>query len=198
MSLDKDYMKMRAEQEGGRVSGLYLKATNMVESARELLRAGVLKRSHNDDYYYLKRTYWRALVIFWTLEILGFIWALPVTVLGLLLLLVSGGWMGTNRLVGLRFWFIPRCPWWWPKRFGAMCLGGISFVRFTDGYATIPPEGRTAIHEDEHRRQCWIFGPFMIIFYPLACLWALAYGKPYRANFFEIMARHVAGQRLEP
>ena len=130
---------------------------------------------------------------FWTLEILGFIWSLPVTVLGLLLLVVSGGWKNVNRTKGLRFWFLPRAPWWWPKRFSAMCMGAIHFYRMWGGVSST-----TRRHEDEHRRQCWIFGPLMIVFYPLACLWALAYGKPYRANFFEIMARWKAGQKIEP
>lgn len=146
---------------------------------------------------------------FWILEILGFIWALPVTVLGFLLLLASGGWTATSRSVGLRFWFVPRCPWWWSKRFRAMCLGAVHFSRqgatfavtieSVDPYEGIIKAGNQILkHEDEHRRQCWIFGPFMLIFYPLACLWALAYGKPYRANFFEIAARWKAGQGLEP
>ena len=136
---------------------------------------------------------------FWTLEILGFIWALPVTVLGVLLILASGGWVIVKRDFGLRFWFVPRHPWWWSRRYKAMCLGFVFLYRWpklirVEG----KPRQQTIVHEYEHNRQCQIFGPLMIVFYPLACLWALAYGKPYRANFFEIMARWKAGQGLEP
>ena len=130
---------------------------------------------------------------FWTLEILGFIWALPVTVLGVVLVLVSGGPITITRHGGLRLWFMPRYPWWWPKKFNAMCMGFVFFYRHP-GLA----QGQTMGHENEHNRQCRIFGPFMLIFYPLACFWALAYGKPYRANFFEMCARWKAGQWVEP
>lgn len=130
---------------------------------------------------------------FWTLEILGFLWALPVTVLGFLLLLASGGWLMVNRTEGLRFWFLPRSPWWWPKRFGAMNMGAVYFHRDWRGVSQT-----TRTHEDEHRRQCWILGPFTLILWPIFFLVAFMYGKPYRACWFEIMARWKAGQKLEP
>ena len=129
---------------------------------------------------------------FWTLEILGFLWALPVTVLGVLLLLVSGGWTFFRHTKGLRIWIKPRSLWWMPKRFRAMCLGSLVI------YRAPPFDNRTMLHEDEHRRQCWIFGPFILILYPILSLLALAYKKPYRANWFEIMARSRAGQETEP
>ena len=130
---------------------------------------------------------------FWTLEILGFIWALPVTVLGLLLLLVSCGWMAVNRQPGLRFWFMLRFPWWWPERFNAMNMGAVYFFRDWRMVSM-----RTRAHENEHNRQCRIFGPFILILWPLFFLAAFAYGKPYRACWLEIMARWKAGQGLEP
>jgi hypothetical protein len=53
-------------------------------------------------------------------------------------------------------------------------------------------------HEARHVRQCEVFGPLMIILYPMASLWAWVRGKGfYEGNAFEVDARkHEGGATL--
>ena len=139
---------------------------------------------------------------FWTLELVGFIWALPVTILGLLVTFLCGG-SDIYHHKGLRLWIMVDNMWFLRKRFNAMCLGAFVFVR-KERFNTDPDKWsywqiQLYKHEDEHRRQCWILGPFVIPLYILFTLlaWTL-YRKYYRANWLEIMARWKAGQGLDP
>ena len=133
----------------------------------------------------------------WLLEILGALWALPVTLIGLLALIGCLGWTKKIKVYpGLRISFQPRKFWFIRKKFKAMNLGSVFFFKDIEdniGYY------KTLIHEDEHRRQCYILGPFIIIIYPLLALLALIlYNKEYRANWLEICARWKARQGLNP
>lgn len=150
---------------------------------------------------------------FWTLEILGFIWALPVTLLGFTLLCVmamTGNVERGHHVRGIRVWIELKSMWFLRERFRAMCLGSFVFVRDIElvadtkmlrGKVTFLSEidRQLYLHEDEHRRQCWILGGFVIPLYLLFTLLALTlYRKYYRANYLEIVARWKAGQGLEP
>jgi len=148
---------------------------------------------------------------FWFWEILGFIWALPITILGLLLLLVIllvnvlayGGAIDFYHREGLRVWVLVDSLWFLRGRFTANNLAAFNFVkadRFNKDISKWSKwQHQLYDHEDEHRRQCWILGLFMLVIWPLTTLLAwVMYNKYYRACFLEIMARWKAGQGLEP
>ena len=97
------------------------------------------------------------------LKFLGFLWALPVTCLGLLVLLACGTYK----------------------------------VKKWENGVLVFDDNTLLVHEQAHVYQCYVLGPFMLVLYPLASLigWVL-YGKPYQNNYFELMARLTAGQKL--
>jgi len=121
---------------------------------------------------------------FWTLEILGFIWALPVTLIGLVLVLISGGgeFCSYRPRYPLRWEIHPRWPWW-------MFMAGVGMGAFVFLKGDISSD-QLRIHELEHTRQCFILGPFVLVLYPLFSLVSLVcYGSIYKLNWLEIMAR---------
>jgi len=132
------------------------------------------------------------------IEILGFIWALPVTLIGFLVVLLCGGWAHRiNPQAGLTptlvFALIPRKMWMFPSRLAGVTLGAFILVREVGSVAVGNPLIR---HELEHVRQCFILGPFVLVLYPLASFLAwLLYRKLYRGNYFEMMARIETGQK---
>jgi hypothetical protein len=122
----------------------------------------------------------------WIWEVLGFLWALPVSVLGMVLVLASGG--GQTFRTGLRWVVCLRWPWWM-GRFAGMGLGCFILLKPAN------PSYTLLTHEAEHVRQCFILGPIVIVLYPLLSLVAwVCYGSPYRFNWMEIMARHRDGR----
>ena len=128
------------------------------------------------------------------LECLGFVWALPVTMLGVLAIIGAGGWRGVTRLPSPPWRaclvFELRNPWFWPMRFVGMDLGAVIIVRRINGVMGIILE-----HELVHKMQCWILGPIMLVAYPLASFWAwVRYNEPYRMNWFERQARKETGE----
>lgn len=130
------------------------------------------------------------------LYILGFIWALPLTLFGLLLV-----------------------PWYWPKavswnkehhillvqvkdirlKFGQHPKGqtfGVT-VLVTPTFAELNPA--LLAHEAEHTRQGLIWGILFGPAYGIACIIAAVKGGHfYRDNWFEVRARAVASARLKP
>lgn len=129
-------------------------------------------------------------LLFW----LGFIWALPVTLVGLALALVT-----CSRIDSVRdgAWVLAARPWWtrhFFERFhvAAYCWG-----------ATIHMPGHdwrydpTAVvrHELVHFKQARIFGVFLPIVYGVCALTAWAQGgHPYRDNWLERWAREESGR----
>lgn len=115
---------------------------------------------------------------------LGFLWSLPLTLVGFLLALPYG----------------PRAARW---------TGGVLLIRVTwvIGFATTlgqtfgvvifvkpdQPTERLLAHEREHTRQGFLWGPLFVLAYPVACLVAwLRGGHFYRDNWFEVAARRAA------
>jgi hypothetical protein len=149
--------------------------------------------------------------MFWFREILGFIWALPVTLIGMLLLIICRykGSPPVVRYKGLRWYIEPYSIWFLREGSKAMCLGSLVLcqtmlirrqeIALPRGLAVHPDHQATVDHVDEHRRQCYILGLFIIPLYLIlfALAWIL-YRKGHRANWLEICARWRAGQGLEP
>jgi hypothetical protein len=112
---------------------------------------------------------------------LGFVWALPTTVLGLL---VGAGTFQLPRIHGGALCFDrgPRGVTWLLARFhrSAMTLGFVIV-------SSAPVEGRLLAHEREHIRQSMVWGP---LFVPVYLLLAIPYG--YRRHPMERRARRAA------
>ena len=125
------------------------------------------------------------------LRLLRYLWALPVTLLGVLIALVSRGSGGTLRRVEGVLEVASGWPAWVLRRgfpfsgaVAALTLGhvvvGVSFYALT----------ATRAHERAHVRQFERWGVLLLVLYPLAGLLAwVRGGNPYRDNLFEREAR---------
>ena len=114
---------------------------------------------------------------------LGFVWALPNTLLGLL---VGAGTFQRPRIHGGALCFDrgPRGVTRLLARFHrtAMTLGFVIV-------SSVPVEGHLLVHERAHIRQSMLWGPFFV---PAYLLLAIPYG--YRRHPMEIRARRAAGE----
>jgi hypothetical protein len=111
---------------------------------------------------------------------LGFVWALPGTVVGLLL------GATTRRRPALRDGVIVFSG----ERGFAALHRAMGFSAITFGHVVIasrPLDDALWAHELVHVRQWEILGPFMLVAYPLASV------AGYRHNPFETSARRKAG-----
>lgn len=135
------------------------------------------------------------------LQLLKYLWALPITVFGLLLLLLA--WPSRPRVVWLRIGQTRAlCAWggWldvWLQNhpFGAMYAAAI-------GHVVIARDARKlcfcGAHEFEHVRQTERWGFLMPVVYVLNGFWQLMRGKQfYRNNVFEEAAYLFGPERFE-
>ena len=130
-----------------------------------------------------------------------YLWALPATLLGLLVVLIarsSGGvW---QRVDGV----LEAAGGWpaWVLRRGFPFSGSVAAI--TLGHvvvgASLADLAATRAHERAHVRQFERWGALLLVLYPLAGLRAwLRGGHPYRDNVFECEARAAeCVARLEP
>lgn len=117
------------------------------------------------------------------LQLLGFAWTLPNTLLGLTLGLLT---FQTPRLHGGAIVF-DRAP-----RGASRVLRLIGRTAMTVGFvilATKPVEGRLLVHERHHIRQYMVWGPLFIPVY-----FAIGVRFGYRRHPWEIAARKAAGE----
>lgn len=111
---------------------------------------------------------------------IGFVWALPGTIIGLLLGATT--FSRPHARNGVLVFSAAR-------GFGAFHRR-IGFTAITFGHVVVtnrPLDEVTWAHELVHVRQWEILGPFMILAYPLASV------AGYRRNPFEVSARRKAG-----
>lgn len=125
-------------------------------------------------------------------RVVGQLWALPVTIAGVLHALLLGARPAGVKGLAWR-WVAPaRGPlaWFFVKfRVSAYTWGACVVFRAP---ALLHDEGLHA-HEEEHVRQTLRLGPFMPLAYAGASLLAVVRGgAAYRDNAFEIAARRVA------
>lgn len=138
------------------------------------------------------------------LRVLGFAWALPLTVAGALYatLFTLFGWYKRLSPRGNAFvWqLVPEiAPTWlndaW-KHWGGHAIGNVVVMKYDpDG-----DRGRITLrHEQEHVRQCMVLGIFQPIVYAASylALMTCRHAHPYYDNPFEIDARRAAGQIVD-
>ncbi len=119
----------------------------------------------------------------------GYVWALPVTILGLMLALLFTRLESVDEEGILHFVVQPGGPLdWYMRRFhiAAFTIGAVVTYSSADG----PRQIRLVRHERAHVMQTLVLGPLFLPLYLLASLWQLARGgHPYRDNWFEVRAR---------
>ncbi|OJY60444.1 hypothetical protein [Thiobacillus sp. 0-1251] len=131
---------------------------------------------------------------------LRYLWALPVTLLGVLAALAARGSGGAVRQVEGVLEAAGGWPAWVLRR-GFPFSGPV--VAITLGHVVLGVSSSalaaTRMHERAHVRQFERWGVLLLMLYPLAGLLAwLRGGNPYRDNLFEREARmaEVAGQEV--
>jgi hypothetical protein len=125
------------------------------------------------------------------LRVLFYMWALPVTLLGILVALVarsSGGVLqqvdGVLEVAG--GWPAAVLRWGFPFS-GAVAAIALGHVVVGESLAALTA---TRAHERAHVRQFERWGVLLLVLYPLAGLLAwVRGGNPYRDNLFECEAR---------
>jgi hypothetical protein len=131
------------------------------------------------------------------LRAIGYVWATPVTILGLLLSAVYwprfARWTRGAIELGARR-LIPR---WAIAQTWGYCI----YYSKQYSYPTLTwqEQARIRAHERAHVLQCQIFGVLFLVLYPLASLVAWGIRKHYyRDNVFEIWARRAEKKALKP
>lgn len=119
----------------------------------------------------------------------GYLWALPVTLVGLLSALV--GWARPFRVAGGALICCATPKGLWGRFFSssgmaASAWGGVVFLAKESDLAI----GRLMRHELRHFAQARLLGPLMPLAYGLGSLWAVIRGgNSYADNFLERDAR---------
>lgn len=137
-------------------------------------------------------------------RLVGFIWASPLTVLGLTYatLFTALGWYKRLDSQGdVMVWQLQadKAPEWLKKkweRWAGHCIGNAVVLK----YAPDTDRGRVTLrHEQEHARQCMVLGVFQPIIYGITylALMTCKHAHPYYDNPFEIDARRAAGQVVD-
>lgn len=115
------------------------------------------------------------------LAIWGWLWALPLHIIALVLLPFYNP-LGFRFRAGKLEIYVHRAigtP-------GAQTWGQITFW-------VTEPWDKLEKHEDTHTLQCQIFGPLMLILYPIGFFIGIARGQWHDKNPFEIWAYNASG-----
>jgi len=125
------------------------------------------------------------------LRVAAYLWALPVTLLGLLIVLMARNSGGVQQQID----GVLEVAGGWPAR---VLLHGFPFsgpvAAITLGHVVVGVSldalEQTRVHEHVHVRQFERWGVLMVLLYPLAgVIAALRGGNPYIDNVFEREAR---------
>jgi hypothetical protein len=137
-------------------------------------------------------------------RVLGFIWAAPVTVVGLayVTLFTAIGWYTRlGRHGDALVWQVndKKSPRWLNYQWRRWCghtVGNVVVLK----YSPDTDRGRVILnHEQEHVHQCMVLGAFQPICYWITylALKACRHAHPYYDNPFEVDARRAAGQIVD-
>jgi len=134
------------------------------------------------------------------IALMAWLWTLPTSLLASLLIAASAGPKKASYLFRGIVVVQPRYVWWFPKRFAGMVLGRVIIVRNINWFVPESQWEQAFVrHELHHCEQGLYTGWLHLPLYLLCCLMAgVCYGKPYRANWFEMTARLAAGQEVRP
>lgn len=139
------------------------------------------------------------------LSVLGYFWASPITVIGLIYAAFcqACSWYKFIGVYGdALVWKVneEKIPGWLGRlywnRWAGHAIGNVVVVKFD-----VDSEHGLVIlkHEQEHVHQGMVFGPFMPFLYGLnsLCILCCRNAHPYYDNSFEIDARRAAGQTID-
>ena len=138
-------------------------------------------------------------------RVAGFVWAAPLTLLGLLYVqafVVLGWYKRVGSCGNAWVWqLVPeQSPSWLGKvwlRWGGHTIGNVVVVKLD----VESPRGKVILrHEQEHVRQCMVLGIFQPVLYSFAYLiikLSCPRSNPYYGNPLEIEARRAAGQVVD-
>ena len=124
-------------------------------------------------------------------RVLIYLWALPVSLLGILAALIARGSGGRLQQVDGVLESAGGWPAWVLRR-GFPFSGAVAAITLGHVVVGVSPEAlqATRAHERAHVRQFERWGTLLLVLYPLAGLLAWARGgNPYRDNLFECEAR---------
>jgi hypothetical protein len=131
------------------------------------------------------------------LQLLRYAWALPVSVLGMLVAMIARGSGGTmQRIEG-----VIESAGGWPARVlrrGFPFSGAVAAITLGHVVVAVSQEAldATRAHERAHVRQFERWGLLLLVLYPLAgVIVLLRGGNPYRDNPFECEARAAESSR---
>jgi hypothetical protein len=125
------------------------------------------------------------------LRLLGYLWALPVTLPGVLAAIIARGSGGTLQQVDGVLESAGGWPAWVLRR-GFPFSGAVAAITLGHVVVGVSLGALTATraHERAHVRQFERWGMLLLVLYPLAGLLAwMGGGNPYRDNLFEREAR---------
>lgn len=128
------------------------------------------------------------------LRVLLYLWALPVTLLGMLVAFIARGSGGTLLRVDGVLEVAGGWPAWVLRR-GLPFCGAVAAITLGHVVVGVSLDALTATrgHERAHVRQFERWGVLLLLLYPLAGLLAwVRGGDPYRDNLFEREARAAA------
>lgn len=140
----------------------------------------------------------------WFKRVFGFIWAAPVTIVGLIyvtLFTYVGWYVRLGTLGNAIVWRLnaTRAPKWlngmWTKWAGH-CIGNVIVLKHDPN----TDKGRITLrHEQEHVHQCMVLGIFQPFIYVVSYvgLSCCRYSHPYYDNPLEVDARRAAGQLID-
>lgn len=120
-------------------------------------------------------------------RLLGDLWALPWTLVGLALAKATGCVRWRNFTTGITFWrAIPPSPFWdWWRRTwgtGAITIGTVIIC-------AVDPTVDLLLHERRHQRQARVLGPLYVPLYLIGCIVGALRGHWRRDNPMEVHAR---------
>jgi hypothetical protein len=138
-------------------------------------------------------------------RLVGFVWASPFTVMGVLYVLPMWA-LGLYKFLGVKgdalIWNLtPKVPTWFLKRCWFRSEGHVMGNVIVLKHSPETDRGRVTLrHEQEHVRQHMTLGPFMPLLYGIAWMTiklSCRHSHPYFSNPFEVEARRAAGQIID-
>jgi hypothetical protein len=125
-----------------------------------------------------------------SLLVTGWLWAFPMTLLGLLVAFTGGAMPYRLRQAGVLQFVARRGVWRW--FFDRFFVDAITFGAVTIFVEACQDSAPMIRHERQHTYQCFVLGPlFPVVYYGAGVLAAVCGGRFYRDNALERQAYNI-------